>query len=66
MGLSGEAVDRYVDDWIVDLTDVTASVHTMHGLLRAGDGLTARALLPHERPYLLPQELATTVGASPA
>jgi len=27
VGLSGEAVDRYVDEWILALTDITATVH---------------------------------------
>jgi hypothetical protein len=66
VGLCGEAVDRYVDEWIVNLTDITASVHTMNSLLCAGDESAARALLPLERPYPLPPELAASVGASPA
>jgi hypothetical protein len=66
VGLSGEAVYRYVDEWIVNLTDITASVYTMHGLLRAGAESAARALLPPERLYPLPAELRASVGADPA
>ena len=33
MGLSGEAVDRYLDDWIVGITDVTALAKKIHGLV---------------------------------
>jgi hypothetical protein len=43
MGLSGEAVDRYVDEWITEMTDVTALARRIH----AGE----HDLLPVERPY---------------
>jgi hypothetical protein len=64
VGLSGEAVTRYVDEWIIGLTDVTETVHTIHALLRACDEAAARALLPPERPYPLPAGVAATIGAS--
>jgi Domain of unknown function (DUF4291) len=41
VGLSGQAVDRYVDEWTIALTDVTTTVHTIHELLHAGDEQTA-------------------------
>lgn len=66
VGLSGEAVDRYVDEWIVGLTDLTPTVETIHGLLRAGDEPAATALLPTERPYPLPPQIAATIHAGPA
>lgn len=40
MGLSGEAVDRYVDEWIVGITDITAIAHARDA-----------AMFPVERPY---------------
>jgi hypothetical protein len=66
VGLSGEAVDRYVNEWTVALTDVTPSVRTIHDLLGAGDQPAATALLPAERPYPLPAHVAAVIGASPA
>jgi hypothetical protein len=66
VGLSGEAVDRYVDQWIVNLTDITTSVRTVHDLLSAGDETSARGLLPPERPYELPAHLADAIGVSHA
>ncbi|MEV8512266.1 DUF4291 domain-containing protein [Dactylosporangium sp. NPDC051484] len=51
LGLSGVAVRRYADEWIVGLTDVTGLAHRAHGLVRAGDLDAARALLPAEREY---------------
>ncbi|WP_432992700.1 DUF4291 domain-containing protein [Dactylosporangium sp. CA-233914] len=51
LGLSGEAVRRYVDEWTVRITDVTALAHRIHELVRARDLDAARALLPPEREY---------------
>jgi hypothetical protein len=64
VGLSGEAVHRYVDEWLVRLTDVTPLAHEIHGLVTAGDEDAARALLPAERPYPLPADVAGTVAAT--
>jgi Domain of unknown function (DUF4291) len=51
LGLAGEAVRRYADEWIVSVTDVTALAHTVHAHVRSGDLDAARRLLPPERPY---------------
>jgi hypothetical protein len=51
LGLSGEAVRRYADEWTVSVTDVTPLARTVHAHVRAGDVDAARALLPDERPY---------------
>jgi hypothetical protein len=51
LGLSGDAVHRYVDEWTVDIRDVTALAHTVHSLVTAGALDEARALLPAETPY---------------
>ncbi|MEO3742514.1 DUF4291 domain-containing protein [Plantactinospora sp. B5E13] len=64
VGLSGPAVARYVDGWTVGITDVTATAHAIRAALRAGDRDTAMGLLPPERPYPLPDEVAAVVGAS--
>lgn len=57
IGLSGEAVDRYTDEWITAVTDVT----DLAGAIRAGE----HGALPVERPYPLPPDVAETVGADP-
>lgn len=51
LGLSGDAVHRYVDDWTVDIRDVTDLAHTVHALVKDGALDEARALLPDERVY---------------
>ncbi|OUC93894.1 DUF4291 domain-containing protein [Streptosporangium minutum] len=62
IGLSGQAVDRYLDDWTVSITDVTDRVRDVRTALRDGQDVTA--LLPPERPYPLPVELARSIGAT--
>jgi Domain of unknown function (DUF4291) len=64
VGLSGQAVDGYVNEWITALTDVTTTVHSIHELLRAGDDQTAAASLPTEWPYPLTAQTAAIIAAS--
>ncbi|WP_285777734.1 DUF4291 domain-containing protein [Microtetraspora sp. NBRC 13810] len=49
VGLSGEAVTRYLDEWITSITDVTGRVHEIGRALR--DGRDVTGMLPPERPY---------------
>lgn len=63
VGLSGEAVGRYVDEWTVSITEVTPLARRMRGLLDEGDEAAATALLPAERPYPLPEAVRATIGA---
>ncbi|MEW2331820.1 DUF4291 domain-containing protein [Micromonospora chersina] len=65
VGLSREAVDRYVDDWVVAITDITPMVHQVRNLLRRGDEQTAVAQLPVEHVYPLPDQIAAGLNASP-
>lgn len=69
LGLSGAAVDQYLDSWTVSLADVTEQAHRIRDLARRGDpdgAAQAAALLPVERPYPLPGALATRLGATAA
>ncbi|MFF5082287.1 DUF4291 domain-containing protein [Actinoplanes sp. NPDC000266] len=63
VGLSGEAVDRYVDEWTVEITEVTAHAREIRQRLDDGDEAGAAALLPEERIYPLPADIAERVGA---
>ncbi|WP_329545778.1 DUF4291 domain-containing protein [Streptomyces sp. NBC_01356] len=54
LGLSGEAVRRYADDWTVRITDVTPLALEIHTLVSSGDLDSAARLLPQERPYPAP------------
>lgn len=40
-----------MDDWTVDIRDVTPLAHAIHALVTAGALDEARAMLPDERPY---------------
>jgi hypothetical protein len=51
IGLSGVAVHRYVDEWIVSLDDITAECHAIQELVRAGALDLAAQRLPVETPY---------------
>jgi hypothetical protein len=51
IGLSGEAVRRYVDEWIVGIDDITDTCIEIHDLVNAGDLAAAAGRLPAERPY---------------
>jgi hypothetical protein len=59
LGLSGEAVRRYADEWLVSIRDVTPLAREIHALVSSGDLDTARGLLPEETPYPAQGELLT-------
>jgi hypothetical protein len=64
IGLTGHAVARYVDDWIVSVRDATPLMIQIRDLVAAGQLNEARHLLPVERPYPVDPELAATIGIS--
>lgn len=64
VGLSRHVIDRFADQWTVDITDLTPLVRKIHEHLKAGREPRARALLPPERPYPLAPALARTIGAT--
>jgi hypothetical protein len=51
IGLSGLAVQLYVSEWIVAITDITEVAQRMHALVLAGALDQAAQLLPNEQPY---------------
>jgi hypothetical protein len=51
IGLGGEAVHRYVNEWIHAITDVTAEAQAIKALVDADHLDAARERLPQERPY---------------
>jgi hypothetical protein len=64
IGLSGEAVTRYVEEWIHDIREVTGLAAEIRELVRNRDLEAARARLPAERPYPLPASVQARLGAS--
>jgi hypothetical protein len=65
VGLSGEAVQAYVDRWVTRIDDLTPVVAKIEALVMAGDLAGADALRPVELPYPLPNEIADRIGCSP-
>ncbi|QFZ23008.1 DUF4291 family protein [Saccharothrix syringae] len=65
VGLGGDAVRRYVEEWITAITDVTDLMRTAGGLVSANRDDEALALLPVERPYPLPGDVAAALGQNP-
>jgi hypothetical protein len=63
IGLSGLAVERYVDDWTIAITDTTDLMHQLKTLVAGGDHESALRLLPDEQPYPLDHDLADAIGA---
>lgn len=60
VGLSGEAVSRYVDEWTVEITDVTTRCHE----IRSHEPERRVALLPEARPYPLPPDVKPLLGVA--
>ncbi len=63
IGLSKQAVNLYVREWIQRITDVTSLAQSIHALVSENKLDTARSLLPIEVPY--PLELRSTQAAAP-
>jgi len=65
VGLSGQAVYRYCDEWIRSINDITAMVRRAGQLVRVGRIADAACELPAERVYPLGPLLARQIGAVP-
>lgn len=65
IGLSGRAVDAYVDQWITGIRDVTELARDIHADVRAGNSAKAADKLPSERPYPLPAAIRDRLGGTP-
>lgn len=57
VGLSRHMIDRYVEDWIVGIQDMTPTVRKIRRLMREGKGDQARRHTPAEREWVAPVDL---------
>jgi hypothetical protein len=64
IGLSGQAVTRYASEWIRGIREVTDLAAEVRARVAGRDLDAARALLPDERPYPLPEPIRVRLGAS--
>ena len=51
IGLTGEAVPRYVNEWIQNISEITDVAQKIHALIAQDKLAAAQALLPPERVY---------------
>ncbi|MBL1078054.1 DUF4291 domain-containing protein [Nocardia sp. 2] len=63
VGLSRSMVQRYVDDWTTEIRDLTPLTHKISAHLREGRVDRAKDLLPPEKRYPIPENLAKKIGA---
>lgn len=62
VGLKGEAVERYIEQWIVGIRDVTELMHDVSRRVDLGDVEGARTLLPIEDVFGLPEDIGRGIG----
>jgi hypothetical protein len=62
VGLSRHIIEKYVNEWTMEIRDVTPLVRKIHELLQQGLEAKARGFLPKERVYPLNQPLAQHIG----
>lgn len=61
IGLSGLAVEKYVNEWITEIEDITPLCKKISGLAKSGQ---YDELLPNEKHYPIPDPIAKKIGAS--
>ena len=64
IGLTGIAVQNYVNDWVVSINDITPLCNQIHSLLLDKKIEEAKNLLPLENIYPLNDELKKIIGHS--
>jgi len=62
VGISRHLIRRYVDEWVIGITDQTSLVRKIHGLMQGGNADAAKRLLPPERVYAVAPEIARRIG----
>lgn len=64
IGLSGIAVAKYIDEWIVKIEDITVFSQNMHQLIKERKMGQAMELLPDEKDYPLTDVITKKINAS--
>jgi hypothetical protein len=62
VGISRHLIEDYATKWITEIKDYTPLVRKIHSFCKAGEYDKAKKLLPAERPYPLPEEIAKRLG----
>ncbi len=64
VGLSRHVIERFVQQWTLEISDLTPLVRKVHGLLANGRADAARKLLPSEKPFSVQTEVARRLNMS--
>lgn len=64
VGLSRHVIERYVQEWTVEIRDYTPLARKLYGLIDSGDAAKAKPLLPREAVYPAGSDLARRLGMS--
>jgi hypothetical protein len=62
VGLSRHIIEKYVNEWTLEICNETPLVRRICALLKAGETGQAKELLPRERVYLVSAALARRLG----
>lgn len=63
IGLSGESLCKYVEEWIVSLTDISDTVRQLNEHRKRGEHARIEAALPKEEVYPISDTLKTIIHA---
>lgn len=66
VGLSRRIIRTYVDEWILEIVDLRDHVRRILSLCKQGDFDRAQRLLPTEKPYPVPADIAGRIGVTGA
>ena len=61
VGISRHVIREYVDDWIVEIEDLTSTVTKIREAIRSGNQKHAQRLLPPERVYPVDPEIGKRI-----
>jgi hypothetical protein len=64
VGLTGVAVEKYINEWIISIENITPTCKEIYKKVQTGDIKTAKSLLPPEKIYPLPENIRSIISAS--
>jgi hypothetical protein len=64
VGLTGVAVEKYVNEWIVGIEDISKKCREIHSLILNDKTEEAKCLLPLENTYPVADEIKTVIQSS--
>lgn len=64
IGLSGDAVSKYVNEWITEIEDITDDCKKIRQLINEGKIEEAKSLLPIEEIYTIPAAIGEPIDAA--